>query len=64
MFGSLLRSSSAAKNISWNDAILLATETFDDKDPIQKEFISLVKQAKILYTKQKKKKKELLTVNY
>jgi Ca-activated chloride channel homolog len=61
MFGSLLRSSSTSKNISWNDVILLATQTSDDKDPLQKEFISLVKQAKILYTKQKKKKKDLLT---
>ena len=62
MFGSLLRSSAVAKNISWNDVILLATQTSDDNDTIQKEFISLVKQAKLLYTRQKKKKRDLLTV--
>ncbi|HEV8285608.1 MAG TPA: von Willebrand factor type A domain-containing protein [Chitinophagaceae bacterium] len=62
MFGTLLRSSPIAKTISWNDIILLATETSDDQDLLQKEFISLVKQAKILYSKQKKKKKEFLTV--
>jgi Ca-activated chloride channel family protein len=62
MFGSLLRSSPLAKNISWNDVVLLATQTSDDKDPLQKEFIALVKQAKTLYSKQKKKKKDLLTL--
>jgi Ca-activated chloride channel family protein len=62
MFGSLLRSSPVAKNISWNDVVILATQTSDDKDLLQKEFISLVKQAKILYSKQKKKKKDLLTL--
>jgi len=64
MFGSILRSSPVAKNISWNDIILLATQTTDDNDPIQKEFISLLKQAKTLYTKQKKKRKDLITMNY
>jgi len=62
MFGSLLRSSPMAKNITWNDLVLLATQTSNDDDPLQKEFISLVKQAKILYSKQKKKKKDLLTI--
>lgn len=58
MFGSILRSSIIAKNIGWNDVILLATQTSDDKDPIQTEFISLLKQAKNLYSRQKKRKKE------
>lgn len=62
MFGSLLRSSPVTKSISWNDVILLATQTSDDKDPLQREFIALVKQAKTLYSKQKKKKKDLLTL--
>jgi Ca-activated chloride channel family protein len=57
MFGSLLRSSPITKEISWNDTILLASQASDDNDPIQKEFVSLVKEAKILYTKQKKRKK-------
>ena len=62
MFGSLLRSSPMARNITWNDLVLLATQTSNDDDPLQKEFISLVKQAKILYSKQKKKKRDLLTI--
>jgi len=57
MFGSLLRQSSLTKEINWNDTILLATQASDDNDPIQKEFVSLVKEAKILYSKQKKRKK-------
>jgi Ca-activated chloride channel homolog len=57
MFGSILRASSATKEINWNDTILLASQASDDNDPIQKEFVSLVKEAKILYTKQKKRKK-------
>ena len=59
MFGSLLRLSSVTKEINWNDTILLASQASDDNDPIQKEFVSLVKEAKILYSKQKKRKKLL-----
>jgi Ca-activated chloride channel family protein len=56
MFGSLLRSSPFARNISWNDIITLATEASANNNLLQKEFISIVKQAKTLYSKQKKKK--------
>ncbi len=58
MFGSLLRSSPMAKTIGWNDVILLATQTADDNDLLQKEFVSLVNQAKILYSKHKRKRRE------
>lgn len=64
MFGSLLRGSPAAKNISWNDLILLATQASDDNDPLEKEFVALVKQAKTLYYHQKKRRKEYLTSNF
>ena len=57
MFGSLLRSAPVTKEINWNDTILLASQASNDNDPIQKEFVSLVKEAKILYSKQKKRKK-------
>jgi Ca-activated chloride channel family protein len=56
MFGSLLRASPFTKNVSWNDIILLAQKSSDKDDIIQNEFISLVQQAKILYTKGKRKK--------
>jgi Ca-activated chloride channel family protein len=56
MFGLLLRSSPFVKNISWNDILLLAQESSDKDNVLQKEFISLVQQAKLLYSKGKKKK--------
>jgi len=56
MFGSLLRSSSFSKNITWADIIFLAQKSSDKDDILQKEFISLVQQAKLLYSKGKKKK--------
>jgi Ca-activated chloride channel family protein len=57
MFGSLLRSSSFVKNINWNDVLMVANASADTNDLLQKEFISLVEQAKVLYSKGKKKKK-------
>jgi len=60
MFGSLIRSSQFVKNISWNDVLAVASESFDPKDTSQKEFISLVKQAKMVYSRKKKKKSELV----
>ena len=58
MFGSLLRSSSFVKEIDWNTILLLANASADPADLLQKEFISLVEQAKGLYSKNKKKKKK------
>jgi Ca-activated chloride channel family protein len=56
MFGSLLSSSSFAKNISWNDILLIAQQSSGKDDILQNEFIALVQQAKALYTKGKKKR--------
>ena len=56
MFGSLLRSSAFVKNINWNDLLSLAETSSRTDDQLQKEFVSLVQQAKILYSKGKKKK--------
>lgn len=56
MFGSLLRNSPFLKNISWNEIITLAQMSSGGNDLLQNEFIELVEQAKILYTKFKKKK--------
>jgi len=57
MFGSMLRVSSFTKNVDWNDVLLLATASANPNDLLQKEFISLVEQAKVLYSKGKKKKR-------
>ncbi len=56
MFGSLLRTSSFVKNIGWNEIINLAESSCGRDDLLQKEFITLVRQAKDLYLKVKKKK--------
>lgn len=56
MFGSLLRNSPFLRNIGWNEIISLAETSIGSDDLLQKEFISLVQQAKLLYTKFKKKK--------
>jgi Ca-activated chloride channel family protein len=56
MFGSLLRASSFTKNISWNDIILIAQQSAGKGDILQNEFVTLVQQAKALYTKGKKKR--------
>ena len=58
MFGSLLRVSSFTKDVDWNDILMLATTSANTNDLLQKEFISLVEQAKVLYSKGKKKKKK------
>jgi Ca-activated chloride channel homolog len=58
MFGSLLRNSAFTHEVDWNTLLLLANSSADNEDLMQKEFITLVTQAKDLYTKKKKKKKE------
>jgi Ca-activated chloride channel family protein len=42
--------------MTWNDAVALATSSANEKDIVQQEFVSIVQQAKVLYSKQKKKK--------
>jgi Ca-activated chloride channel family protein len=56
LFGSLLRGSAFVKNSNWDDVISLAENSLTKDDLLQKEFISLVQQAKKLYSKTKKKK--------
>jgi Ca-activated chloride channel homolog len=56
MFGSMLRVSPFIKNITWNDITAAAIASADMNDILQKEFINIVQQAKLLYSKTKKKK--------
>ncbi len=56
MFGGLLRTSPFGKNIGWNEILGIAESSSGHGDLLQKEFISLVQQAKVLYSKVKKKK--------
>jgi len=61
MFGSMLRYSAFAKNMTWNDVVARASSSIDEQDLLQKEFVGIVQQAKTLYSKIKKKKG---TTNY
>jgi Ca-activated chloride channel homolog len=58
MFGLLLKQSAIAKNINWNDIVTIAAQSSQPNNLPQQEFINLVQHAKILYSKQKRKKKE------
>lgn len=55
-FALLLKNSPYVKNISWNDAIILANTSYNPNDSVQKEFITLVEKAKKLYGKSRKKR--------
>jgi Ca-activated chloride channel homolog len=56
MFGSMLRNSPFLKNAGWSEIISLAQSASGTDDLLQKEFITLLQQAKTLYSKNKKKK--------
>ena len=56
MFGSLLKNSIHAKTMAWNDLIAIAESSADKGDLHQEEFISLIHQARAMYSKSKKKK--------
>ena len=54
-FGSMLRNSKATKEFQWNQLIDLVTKYVNKESPSQVEFLSLVQQAKIIYSKKRKK---------
>lgn len=56
MFGSVLKSSSFAKEIGWGDVLFHASEAANSTDRNQAQFVELVYKAKNFYLKQKKKK--------
>jgi Ca-activated chloride channel family protein len=55
-FALLLKNSRYAKGISWADTIILANESYDSNDAVQKEFITIVEKARKIYGKNKKKR--------
>jgi Ca-activated chloride channel family protein len=55
MFGALLKKSKFVKDISWNDILKVATESVNQNNYSQTEFIALVQHAKALYGKKRKK---------
>ena len=55
MFASLLKESKYAKRYSWNDAIILAHQAHDPKDPLQTEFVALIEKARKIYLRSRRK---------
>jgi len=58
MFGSLLKTSQFAKDISWGDVVYNASESANPTDINQHGFVELVIKARNLYNKLKKRKKD------
>jgi Ca-activated chloride channel family protein len=56
MFGALLKESPYARKTTWNETIILANESYDKDDTVQKEFISIIEKAKKIYSKGRKRK--------
>lgn len=56
MFGTLLKDSPFAKQMTWNETIIAANESYDHSDPVQKEFITIVEKAKKIYSKGRRKR--------
>ena len=56
MFALLLKESKYSKKYSWNDAILLADQSHNPKDPLQAEFVEMIEKAKRIYLKNRKKR--------
>jgi len=54
LFGSILRESAFVKDIDWNYLLQLATGAIDPEDKSQKEFVTLVQQARTIYQKGKR----------
>lgn len=58
MFGGLLKKSKYFKNISWYDAMNIASQSYNPKDLVQKEMIDLIEKARRIYSKEKKRRKD------
>jgi Ca-activated chloride channel family protein len=56
MLGSFLKQSALSKVLNWNDIATIAAQSAQPGNLPQQEFISLVQQARALYSKKKKKK--------
>ena len=55
MFGGLLKGSKYFKGVSWNDVIVMAEQSYNPTDAVQKEMIDLVEKAKKIYSKRRRK---------
>jgi Ca-activated chloride channel family protein len=58
MFGMKLRESKYIRNTGWSDIEIIASNSYNPKDYLQKEFVQLISIAKKMYPKKKKNKKD------
>lgn len=58
MFGGLLKQSELWEQLNWDDILKIARNAATENDFSQKEFITLVEKAKVIYEPYKKKKKK------
>jgi len=56
MFGSILKASQFAKDVSWGDVLYQASESANPTDVTQAQFVEIVYKAKEFYSKRKKRK--------
>ncbi len=59
MFGTLLKQSPFAKTINWSDMITLTSQAMENGNLSQQDFLALVQEAKLLYSRYHKKKKKM-----
>jgi Ca-activated chloride channel family protein len=56
MFASLVKQSKYGKLTNWNETILLANQSYDKDDALQKEFLEILEKGKKIYAKEKKRR--------
>jgi len=56
MFGSILRQSPFAKDVTFEQILPIAASSIDNNDPLQLEFLEIVEQSRNIYSPEKKKK--------
>jgi Ca-activated chloride channel family protein len=58
MFAALLKNSRYYRQVGWNDVIVLANNSYNRKDAVQKEFMMMVEKAKKIYSKYRKRARD------
>ncbi|MFL5772267.1 MAG: von Willebrand factor type A domain-containing protein [Flavisolibacter sp.] len=58
MFGSVLRKSRYVKDITWNEISDIASSSADPENYSQREFLTLIQQARLIYSRKRKKERE------
>ena len=58
MFGAMLKNSRYYRQVGWNDIIIMANNSYNHKDAVQKEFVTMVEKARKIYSKYRKRPKD------